>query len=102
MRVCLTMPLCAPLATLTLQNSNEMPLKKLRKQVEVEVQRVFSLKKLSESKRASILANMLTSLLDMDIVLKCVRFSCGVVGWIAMLSNLVQCIYIYVCVCMCW
>jgi hypothetical protein len=58
-----------------------MPLKKLRKQVEVEVKRVFSLKKLSESKRAGILANMLTSLLDMDIVLKCVFGCCSLVDW---------------------
>jgi hypothetical protein len=47
-----------------------MTIAKLHARVLAEVQRQFSLKGLSDDKRHAITANMLTSLLDMQVSLK--------------------------------
>jgi hypothetical protein len=47
-----------------------MSFKKLRKGVMTEVQRQFALRSLTESRRNSITANLLTSLLDLPLSVK--------------------------------
>ncbi len=52
------------------QHSNELKLDKLNKEVTAEVKKIYSLRKVSEAKQASITANMVTCLLDLPITVR--------------------------------